>query len=237
MTTLTHDDARDLVGVFALDAIDDGAERELVERHVADCPECRGELAELREALAQLTAADAPAPGPVWARIRDEIAAEAAVEGPAAPVVPLRRRLRGVALGAAAVAAAVALTVVAMRDGGLGRPAVTAEVVPAEDAELAGLRGTVSVFEPDRPGGRIRISLSNVPDAPPGHHYAVWVLRPGEEVEMEAVGAFTPEAGRAVLELSLPGPGEYVALDISVEDDGGSPEHSGTSLAGATLSS
>ena len=39
---------------------------------------------------------------------------------------------------------------------------------------------------------------------------------------MEAVGAFTPNGSQVRLKLGLPGPGDYEAVDISVEPDGGS---------------
>ena len=54
--------------------------------------------------------------------------------------------------------------------------------------------------------------------------------------EMEAVGAFTPTSGDVELDLPLPGPGDYAAVDVSVEEDGGPPAHSDTSLAGGTFS-
>ena len=39
------------------------------------------------------------------------------------------------------------------------------------------------------------------------------------------------------LELPLPGPGDYRAVDVSVEADGGPPEHSSVSLAGGSFDS
>ena len=50
--------------------------------------------------------------------------------------------------------------------------------------------------------------------------------------EMEAVGVFSPTDAAVELEFRLPGPGEYEAVDVSVEPDGGPAEHSGRSLAG-----
>ena len=53
--------------------------------------------------------------------------------------------------------------------------------------------------------------------------------------EMESVGAFTPTSNDVELDLPLPGPGDYAAVDVSVEEDGGPPVHSDTSLAGGTF--
>ena len=54
---------------------------------------------------------------------------------------------------------------------------------------------------------------------------------------MEAVGAFTPRSSQVRLELGLPGSGDYEAVDVSVEPDGGSASHSGQSLAGGHFES
>ena len=54
---------------------------------------------------------------------------------------------------------------------------------------------------------------------------------------MEAVGSFTPDGERMRLDLPLPGPGDYQAIDISIEPDGGPPEHSSVSLAGGRFGS
>ena len=53
---------------------------------------------------------------------------------------------------------------------------------------------------------------------------------------MESGGVFNATSPSMVrIELPLPGAGPYAAMDISVEDDGGPPEHSGVSVAGATF--
>jgi anti-sigma-K factor RskA len=47
-------DIHSLVGAYAVDAVDDH-ERAAFERHLAECPECRAEVAELRETAARLS--------------------------------------------------------------------------------------------------------------------------------------------------------------------------------------
>lgn len=232
---LDHDEAHDLLGAYALDAVDD-AEREAIAAHVEQCPECWDELAREYEALALLTPA-IPTERDIagWEALRGRLARTVEPSSPAA-VIPFPRRVARLGAAAAAIAACSVLATLAITGPSGGEePRVTAPIVPA--APSAQLAGSVKVFSPDVPTGHVRITLENVPDAPPGHHYEVWVLRPGADTEMEAIGAFTPHDGRAELTLSLPGPGDYVALDISVQENGGPPEHSGTSLAGATLSS
>ena len=69
----------------------------------------------------------------------------------------------------------------------------------------------------------MQVTLRDVPPAPSGHHYEVWVLRRNGGGQMEAIGSFTPTSQTVKLDLPLPGAGDYAAVDISVEQDGGSP--------------
>ena len=73
------------------------------------------------------------------------------------------------------------------------------------------------------------VDLDDVPAPEAGEHYEVWVLRKEAGGEMEAVGVFTPTTSSVDLEFRLPGPGDYEAVDVSVEEDGGPAAHSGTS--------
>lgn len=234
MSALDHDRLRELLSVYAIDAVSE-EERELVDVHLRQCPECREELAGYLEALVQLTDPDpAPADRATWEGIRRRLSTDGAGRDASARVVPLRRRAFPAIAAAAAVAAcSVLVTLVVTERGGSGTPTVSAPIVSAEPS--AQLAGSVKLFDPDSSDGHVVLRLRNVPDAPAGHHYEVWVLRPGEGAEMEAIGAFTPTDGRASLTLPLPGPGEYVALDISIQENAGPPEHSGTSLGGAKL--
>jgi anti-sigma-K factor RskA len=56
-------DVHSLVGAYAVDAIDE-QERAAFERHLAECPECRAEVASLVEAGAQLSLVTETAPPP-----------------------------------------------------------------------------------------------------------------------------------------------------------------------------
>ncbi len=153
------------------------------------------------------------------------------------PLTPRHSRGRAVGLSAAAaavaVAASVAITLAVSGGDDLGTPALRASLAPI--ARTAKLTGDVELFQPDDPGGMLVVDLQNVPPPPADHFYEVWVLPAGSAV-MIAVGTFTPTSSHVHLELPLPEPGAYAAVDISVEDRGGSQEHSGTSLAAAKLS-
>lgn len=161
---------------------------------------------------------------------------------PATPAAParrerwsLRRALPAFAVGAAASAAVFAIALALGSGGALSTPDAIAAVQGTP--EFAGVHGEARLYDTDGPNGVLRLSLADVPAAPAGEHYEVWVLRPSAGGAMEAVGVFNPTGSDLELELALPGAGDYVAVDISVEPDAGSPEHSGTSLAGGKFES
>jgi hypothetical protein len=65
---LTHHDLQELLGAFALDAVD-ADERDLIEAHLAGCPRCRAEVEGHRETAALLAQSGERAPEGVWDRI------------------------------------------------------------------------------------------------------------------------------------------------------------------------
>ena len=157
---------------------------------------------------------------------------------PEATVVPFRPRAHRrvvlqVAGAVAAVAAVVLLAVVALNGDGLGTPDARAAISSTSDPALT---GEATLYGASADGGTVRISLADVPPAPSGHHYEVWVLRRDAGSAMESVGSFTPTSSDAAFDLPLPGPGDYVAVDVSVEENGGPPAHSDTSLASGAFS-
>jgi anti-sigma-K factor RskA len=235
------DDLRELAALDALGSLSPEESRRLAEAANADA-----ELAAQRDAdeavVAALQAAVARVAPP--ADLGDRLVALTQPEAPVAQpqAAPrrwsrtLRRRPLVPALAAAfvAAAAAVAITLVATRDPGLGTPAVEAAVVPHDPSMNVG--GTAALYDPSRPDGMVVVNLTALPPAPAGHHYEVWVLRSGA-TQMEAVGSFSPDRPSVHLELPLPGSGTYGALDVSVEENGGPASHSGESVAGATFGS
>jgi anti-sigma-K factor RskA len=237
MSERDHDQFRELLGAYALDALDT-EERTAVEDHLAQCVECADEVAAHRKAL-QALPPSAPAPENAWKRVEARIQSERLRPAEARhranasigslAILSGRRWLAG----AAAVAAAVALTLIVFNATRSDEPSVQAQIVATSTEST--VAGEVRLFEPHSDEGRIVLDLSGLPQSPAEHHYQVWVLRAEGGGAMEAIGAFSPGSGTSRLELPLPGPGDYAAVDISVQEDGGSPEHSGLSIAGATL--
>lgn len=132
--------------------------------------------------------------------------------------------------GVAAAAAVVAIAFALSSDGGLGTPEARATVQGTP--EFSGVHGDARIYAPGSDDGTLVLDLADVPEPGSGEHYEVWVLRTNAGGEMEAVGVFTPASTDVNLELRLPGPGDYAAVDVSVEPNGGLAEHSGKSLAG-----
>ena len=106
-----HLDIEELLGAYALDAVDD-RERALVDQHLLECDPCRVETDGHREVVALLSADLEPAPGRVWERIAGALETPARQSLPD-NVVPLRREWRTISVRAfnwtAGVAAAVVL--------------------------------------------------------------------------------------------------------------------------------
>jgi hypothetical protein len=235
---------RELSALAALGALT-GADRArwdaLREAHPDWADDVAGDVAIAAE-LGQVFARGATPPADLVDRIvaaavaeRTEAAAPARSPEPArAPRRRWRSLVPALGMSAAAAAAAVAVTLVATRDPGLGKPDREAAIVAVAPGDS--LAGTVALYRPDRADGHVAIDIRSLKAAPEGHHYQVWVLRKGSAV-MEAVGNFNVSSETTHVEANLPGRGEYVALDISLEDDNGPPEHSGVSIAGAKFGS
>lgn len=85
MSRMSHDDAADLLGAYALDAID-ADERAAVDEHLHDCPRCRAELREHIEVAGFLGDEGAAAPPGVWDRISADINDGAAGDAPLPPL-------------------------------------------------------------------------------------------------------------------------------------------------------
>jgi hypothetical protein len=71
MNISDHEDLRDLLGVYALNAVDQ-EERACVEAHLDGCDECAQEVREHTEVAGLLIEADTSAPTVLWDRIRDD---------------------------------------------------------------------------------------------------------------------------------------------------------------------
>ena len=87
-----HLGIQELLGVYALDAVDDH-ERALIDEHLRGCAFCRAEVRDHREVAAMFSAEMEPAPERVWNRITSALGTNPA-HLPLADVVPLTGKRR-----------------------------------------------------------------------------------------------------------------------------------------------
>ena len=207
-------DVHSLVAPYALDALDEGEEREF-EEHLADCERCREELAGLREAAAALAFTTPPATPPP--ELKQRILEQARSERP--NVVPLHRRRRWTATFAAAAAVAVAAAVVlGIWAGSLRNSKDPFESVlskPGSKLVAMGRYGGVAVA----PDGEAVLALA-VPRTASDKTYEAWVIRGGKPTP---AGLFHGRPGASIVKVSKPVvAGSVVA--VTVEPAGGSPQ-------------
>jgi len=120
--TADHDDIVELLGAYALHAVDP-AERDAIERHLEECPRCRAEVADHRWVATQLGNSGGDAPDGLWDRIAATLEETAPamrldLPVPGGAVIPLadrRRRGNRLVVGAVAAAAAVVIAVLGVQ--------------------------------------------------------------------------------------------------------------------------
>jgi anti-sigma factor RsiW len=221
----THDDLRELLGAYALDAVD-AAEAEELERHLEMCPRCRAELSALREVAGLLGYSGASAPAGVWDRIVG--ATQAAPPAPR-PLTTLPFRLRpgtGARRGlAAAVVALAALIAVAVLAWQVGRLNHRVDVMSASAPSMSNV--TAALGEPGArrvvletpssgraeldavllPGGAGYVYGASLPPLAADQTYQLWGVTSDQVVSYGLLGASPSvvpfRAGPGVAELAV----------------------------------
>ncbi|HEY1652332.1 MAG TPA: anti-sigma factor [Acidimicrobiales bacterium] len=87
---ISHDDASELLGVYALDAVD-GDERVSLEEHLATCPRCQAELDSLREVAGAMGNSAEPLPAGLWSSIADQMGDQRPQDELPPPMPPLTK--------------------------------------------------------------------------------------------------------------------------------------------------
>lgn len=249
MSGYDHEALENLLPAYALEALDD-EERRAVERHLADCANCRARLAEYRavgEAL--LRAPDPVTPPP---RVRAGLIARLAEEG-REPTRPARLAwLRALSpwawLGSLGLALLLALNVALLAETRALRQeqARLAEQVQVGQTALAlaaypesrtvvfqeNHTGGVLLYHPERP---VAVLYAwGVDPPPPGQAYQAWLIRPdGSRVSAGLFRASAKSEGVWIL-LGAPAPlQEFVGFGVTVEPETGSPGPTGPRVMGA----
>ena len=236
---LNHGEVRDLLGAYALDAVDDD-ERRAVDRHLEDCPPCQVEVAEHREVAGMLASGFVPAPEGLWDRIAGSLEEVPPPMRGLASVASLdqareRRRLgRGpvraiVAVGVAASVGVVGLLGVKVLDTS-ERVNDVAAVLHGDDvrsvAAAAASRPGARKVALRSPDGRLTAQAvlladgtgylvdANLPTLPPDRTYQLWAVTGHSTV---SVGVLGPAPGPAAFRAA----GDVHALAITEETAGG----------------
>ncbi len=210
----------DLTPAYALDALDE-ADEHAYETHLADCAQCRAELASLREAASLLAyGVDAPTPP---AGLRGRIVEQARAERP--NVIPLRPRFARATQVAAAVAACAAIgfagwNVHLQREVDRVRSAQEDAIgVIAEPGTrqilLTGDHGTLYVS----PTGSAALVIARLDPAPSGKTYEAWVIENGTP---KPAGTFDAAEKPAVVSLRQPVPAGAIVAVTQERGKGGS---------------
>jgi anti-sigma-K factor RskA/putative zinc finger protein len=249
---MTHSEVSELLATFALDAV--GTMESLqIEEHLAECPRCRAELDAHREVAAALGNSVEPLPEGLWEGIASRLPERSDAEPPpmprlvpatdhekgkdaAAVVHPLRaRRHRGriAALGAIAVGAAAAASVLGINlvrtddqmsklQSAISSSAPTAVETALETPghKVIRMYGTNHhelaqfVLEPE---GRGYLISSSLPGLSSNQTYQLWAIVGNEPISIGLLGQ-SPYMST----FTLAGPDGLSRLGITVEPAGGS---------------
>lgn len=220
MSTLGHPDVQELLGAFALDALDP-AEADAVDLHLRQCPRCRAEVEEYRETAAMLAYGGVDAPPGVWEKIQAALE-EAPPELELARVVPIRPSRWQSAGAKLAAAAAVVISLVALgvsvtrdRSPETSLAAEFGQVVQHPDAIPVHLasqdRGSAEVYLLDGNAYLVKHSLPPLAD---GETYQLWGQQGDTKVSLAVLGAEPSQ-------MKLPLGGSYEALAITAEKSPG----------------
>ena len=241
MSAPAHDQVAELLGAYALDAVDP-EERAAVDAHVGACPRCQAELAEHVAVAGVLDSRGGDAPVDLWPRIAGGLAAPQPSRARAGAGV---RRSVGTRVATAAVAAAAAVVVavlgvqvghlrsqVGQLQASADRPLTSA--VTAAMADPAARHVTLTASGAGAPAAEVAVLPSGqgylVDDAlsvlPGDRTYQLWGHVGSEWVSLGVLGG---HPGAVAFDV---GPHDTVTeFAISDERAGGAVQPSGTPVA------
>jgi anti-sigma-K factor RskA len=250
---MSHDEASELLGAYALDAVD-GEELEQLEAHVATCPRCRAELDTLREVAGAIGHSAEPLPEGLWSGIVSRLPERPAdAESPPMPRLathppessassqPHRPTRRRAALAVAAVAAAVVVVGLVV---GLVRADNRANNLQAQGSAVRNALATpghetVTLNSPSGtalarfvivPDGRGYLLSSHLPALTGERTYQLWGIFGNRPISLGLLGS-SPRQATFTMASSAPAS----ALSITAEPAGGAVAPSTPIVATGTV--
>ena len=227
---LLRRDVHALAGVYALDALDPGAERDWFSRHLNRCQSCASEVRGFREVATALAFAAAAEPPP---GLRRQVMAAVARTRQLPPETRTQARprrslprepwaawLAGVVAAAAIVAAVIFGLAQAHTEAELNRAQAQnqeiAGVLTAPDATLLTSRTTaggaaVVVLAPSR--RQLVVTMAGLPRLPSGQVYQLWLIGP---VKIVSAGLLPAAEGGKTSPVLASGivPGDKLGLTV-----------------------
>jgi hypothetical protein len=200
---LSHEAIQDLLAAYSLDAVD-ADEAAAIELHLRDCPRCRADVSDHREAAGTLATGHGPAPVRVWDNLVAEL--EAAPPMQLASAHPIRRsvlRRRSIHAAVAVAAMVVALLGVrvvqqgqridgmqaALEDRTILAAALTAQGDPhARKTELRSKTGVVLARAVIGPDGTGYLWSNGLPALGSDRTYQLWAIIGTERISAGVLG-------------------------------------------------
>jgi anti-sigma-K factor RskA len=231
---MVHDDYKEMIPMHALSALDADDERALNE-HLAQCAECRRDLAEWEATAASLALSAKPMePSP---QVREKLLTQIHAENPAASIpaekspskvlpFPSPRRKMWVAIAAALfLALLVSVFVLWQQNRELRRQNQIAQVLNAPGSKLIELSGTKEASSATAKlaydqTGRAVLFANGLPRAPEGKEYQLWYIVDNKPLPGKT---FAPDnSGNGTLEDHVPEAARRSAIfAITLEPTGG----------------
>lgn len=202
----------------------DHAELQELEAHLARCPSCREEYAELQDLPPLLELARGPRT-PVPARLRDRVVASA---------VRRQGRRRWLA-GAAAAAMLAALVGVVIGRASVPEP-TPAVAIALESPDAYEEAGGWAWLQPSEEGFVLELTVRGLEPVADPEVYEAWLYTTDERIV--SIGQLTPSDGEVDARFELDGDLEaYQGFWITAEPDRRDPAHEGPTVLRASLPS
>jgi len=251
---MSHEQASELLGAYALDAVE-GEELAELERHLDECPRCRAELDSLRDVAGALGTGVETVPEGLWSSIAGRLPERAHDETP--PPMPRlvrsgrtpadaasRRRHSRVAvatLGAVAVALVAVAAVLGvglinannradnLQQAASGRSSTVSAALQTPGHRVVSLRDgkhMLAVQFVVVPDGRGYLLASHLPALASGKTYQLWGIVASQPISLGLLG---PDPAEATF--TMAGARRPTSLALTAEPAGGTSTPTGPILA------